>query len=487
MRSIMFVGTGSDVGKSILNAAFCRIFLQDGYTPAPFKAQNLSLNSYATPQGLEIGRAQAMQAEACNIECTVEMNPLLLKPTSTQKSHVILNGKPMGDQTAQEFFKAGDRQELFDEVMRSYTLLAQQYTPIVIEGAGSISEMNLWKHDIVNMRVAVAAHAATYLVADIDRGGAFASVYGSLELLPPAERKRIKGIILNKFRGDISLFDEGRDILQNITGIPVVGIIPFYHDIYIDDEDSVSLDKKRGFPMANTLNVVVIRLKHLSNFTDFNLLERIPEINIYYSDNARDIAQADIIIIPGSKNTISDLTYLKDKELDTVILHAQEKGASIYGICGGYQIMGETISDPLGIEGDMKHIEGLGILPIHTTLTAEKTTEQCTFTFLGSSNTCIGYEIHMGETTTATPAPFCTIAGKKDDGYFLSPKIWGTYIHGIFDNFSLLNTLVQARGKEALQPFDVASFKNEQYDKLAQWVRTHTDMDAVYAELTPNT
>ncbi len=274
LRPVMFVGTGSDVGKSVINAAFCRIFKQDGYQPAPFKAQNMSLNSYATPNGLEIGRAQAVQAEACGIDCSVEMNPVLLKPTSNQSSQIVLNGKPIGNQTALEYFMQTDRDMLFAEAMKSWYKLAEKYNPIVIEGAGSISEINLWEKDITNMRVALETNAATYLIADIDKGGIFGSIYGTMQLLPQNERELIKGFIINKFRGDISLFTEGKKMLEELTGIPIVGIIPYYRDIFIDDEDSVVLDKKQAISSDNKINIVVVLLKHMSNFTDFNVLER---------------------------------------------------------------------------------------------------------------------------------------------------------------------------------------------------------------------
>ncbi len=480
----MFVGTGSDVGKSIINAAFCRIFLQDGYHPAPFKAQNMSLNSFATPDGKEIGRAQAMQAEACAIPCSTEMNPVLLKPNSDQSSQVVLHGKPIGNLTAREFFMQGDRAELFTEAVNAYQKLAKKSNPIVIEGAGSISELNLRERDIVNMRVAVATDADTYLIADIDKGGIFASVFGSIELLPEDERQQIKGIIINKFRGDISLFEEGRTILKKLTGVPVVGIIPYFRNIYIDDEDSVVLDKKIGGKIKGKTNIAVVRLNHLANFTDFNLLELIPEINLYYSDNYNDILHADIIIIPGSKNTISDLLILKEKGLDKAIKLAHENGTSVLGICGGFQMMGREINDPFGVESKVAEISGLDILPVSTTLTREKTTRQCDFTFLDNNEICTGYEIHMGETHCRTKSPVCHISSGKDDGYYLNNKTWGTYVHGIFDNFSIVNNIVKNAGGDKLSHFDLKAFKEEQYDKLADLIRQHIDIKYIYENLS---
>lgn len=479
----MFVGTGSDVGKSVINAGFCRLFLQDGYCPAPFKAQNMSLNSYATPEGLEIGRAQAMQAEACGIACSTAMNPVLLKPNCDQSSQVVLNGKPIGNLTAREFFMEGDRAMLFSEALKSYQKLSEKFNPIIIEGAGSISELNLRQKDIVNMRIAVATDADTYLIADIDKGGVFASVYGSIELLPENERKQIKGIIINKFRGDISLFAEGRTILKKLTKVPVVGIIPYFRDIYIDDEDSVVLDKKTGGNVHDKINIVVVHLNHMSNFTDFNLLEQIPEINLFYSDKSSDILNADIVIIPGSKNTIADLQILKEKGLDLAIKQAHKNNKSVLGVCGGFQMMGREITDPFGVESKVVKISGLNILPVSTALTREKTTEQCNFTFLENSEICQGYEIHMGETHGKIKSPLCHISAQKDDGYFLNNKTWGTYLHGIFDNFSIINDIIKNAGGKELNPFDLKDFKEKQYDKLADLIRKHVDMNYIYRNL----
>ena len=486
LHSIMFVGTGSDVGKSVINAAFCRIFLQDGYSPAPFKAQNMSLNSYATPDGFEIGRAQAVQAEACGIACSVEMNPVLLKPTSDQSAQVILNGKPIGNQSASEYFLDSDRNVLFQEVMKSFNILKEKYNPIVIEGAGSISEVNLWKKDIVNMRIAVATNASTFLIADIDKGGVFGSIYGTLELLPPEERELIKGIIINKFRGDLNLFDEGKRILEELTGIPVVAVIPYYRDIFIEDEDSVVLDKKHSNSLTEKINIVVVLLKHMSNFTDFNVLERIPEVHLFYSHKAEDILNADIIIIPGSKNTIHDLLYLRKTGLAKAILKAHKNGKSVYGICGGFQMMGKEIKDPYHVEGDIESIPGLGILPVTTTLTKEKITEQCSFTFQNIKESGKGYEIHMGETVfnkNSAITSLCKTSKSVNDGCFLNGKTWGTYIHGIFDNVFVIQEIVKNTGAKIDIDFDVDQFKEKQYNKLADLVRKSTDMDYIYKSL----
>ena len=483
LRPIMFVGTGSDVGKSIINAAFCRIFFQDNYKPAPFKAQNMSLNSFATPDGFEIGRAQAVQAEACGIDCQVEMNPVLLKPTSDLTSQVILNGKPIGNQSASEYFLQTDHEMLFGEAMKAYNKLTAVFNPMVIEGAGSISEINLWQKDITNMRIALETNAATYLIADIDRGGVFGSIYGTIQLLPPEERKLIKGIIINKFRGDIALFEKGKTLIEELTGIKVAGIIPYYHDIYIDDEDSVVLDKKHSALSESKINIVVVLLKHMSNFTDFNVLERIPEVHLFYTTSSDDVLHADIIILPGSKNTISDLLHLRKTGLAKAIITAHDQGKSVYGICGGFQMMGIEINDPHHVEGDIEIISGLGILPVTTVLTKDKVTEQCNFTFLNYKSSCKGYEIHMGKTISDKPSPLCKITNGPEDGYFLNQKIWGTYIHGIFDNMSVIKNIIKNTGGKKPINFNIDEYKETQYSKLAELVRNNSDMQYIYKTL----
>ena len=312
----MFVGTGSDVGKSIIATGFCRIFLQDGYHPAPFKAQNMSLNSYATPDGLEIGRAQAVQAEAAGIPCHTDMNPILLKPQSDHTSQVVLNGKPVGNQSAGSYFRQEGREELRREVHAAFDRLAAKYSPIVMEGAGSVSEMNLRKIDLVNMPMAMYAKADVILVADIDRGGVFASVYGSIMLMTEEERKHVKGIIINKFRGDIELFKEGVKIIEDLCHVPVLGVVPYFTDIHIEEEDSVALSQRTKVKgqrskvkgQRTKVNIAVVLLRHMSNFTDFDVLEQDERVHLYYTNNPADIEEADIIILPGSKSTIQLLT-----------------------------------------------------------------------------------------------------------------------------------------------------------------------------------
>lgn len=480
----MFVGTASDVGKSVITAGFCRIFKQDGYTPAPFKAQNMSLNSYATPDGLEIGRAQAVQAAAAGVPCHTDMNPVLLKPVSDRNAQLVLHGKPAGNQSAWEYFMEDDKRALFEEVKGAFDRLSQRYNPIVMEGAGSISELNLRAKDITNMRIALHAGAAVYLIADIDRGGIFGSVYGTIALLPPEEKALIKGVIINKFRGDIRLFEDGKAMLEKITGIPVTGVLPYYHDIYIEEEDAVSLPLKQKRYVTGEINIAIVLLRHMSNFTDFNALEKDERVNIFYTDNPAELAAADIIILPGSKNTIADLVAIRNNGTAAAITEAHKRNKAVIGICGGYQMMGQQVADPHGVEGAAGSIPGLGILPVSTVLTKEKVTRQRTFYYRGQQKICEGYEIHMGDTTAAVPSPLNTFTGGGTDGYFLRDNCWGTYLHGILDNDAVINDLLAHCGKPAVaKEFDYRRFKEEQYNKLATHIREHLDIPAVYKAL----
>ncbi|WP_408039309.1 cobyric acid synthase [Tenacibaculum amylolyticum] len=482
LRPIMLVGTGSDVGKSILVTGICRILKQKGYTPAPFKAQNMSLNSFVTKDGLEIGRAQAVQAEAAGISCTTEMNPVLLKPSGANKSQVILHGKPIGDQTARSYFLGNNKQELFKEVKKAFTKLQAQYSPIVLEGAGSISELNLKHRDIVNMRMAQYANAAVYLVADIDRGGVFASVYGSIALLDEDERKLIKGIIINKFRGDISLFEEGKKMIEDLTNVPVLGVIPFAKDIYIEEEDSLALDTKNKAITTGKINIAVVLLPFISNFTDFNRLEKDERVHLFYTRSKEDLKKADIIIIPGSKNTIADMQFLRNAELAQEILNAYEQKKKVIGICGGFQMLGQSISDPHHVENDIHTIPGLGIIPAHTTMAAEKTTSQCNFTFKAYEETCTGYEIHMGITSFEHQQKLNTI-NNTPEGY-MDEHCWGTYIHGIFDNSIVIDDLLKNFSIEnTSETFDYKKYKEENYDKLAAHLVSNLDMDYIIAQM----
>ena len=483
----MFVGTASDVGKSVITAGFCRLFLQDGYRPAPFKAQNMSLNSYATPEGLEIGRAQAVQAEAAGIPCHVDMNPVLLKPTSDQASQVVVNGRSMGTQTAHEYFQDSDRHELFVAATQAYDRLAARYSPVVLEGAGSISELNLKRRDIVNLRMARHAGAAAYLVADIDKGGVFGSVYGTLALLEPAEKACIKGVIINKFRGDARLFEDGRRQLAELTGVPVVGVLPYFRDIFVEEEDSVALaGKQHAAGPAGRVRVAVVLLERLSNFTDFDVLARDFRVDLYYTRDAEQLAAADIVILPGSKNTIADLRTLSHNGLAAAIVRAHRAGKTVVGICGGYQMLGHSVEDPNGVESSVHAAAGLGLLPVRTVLQEEKTTRQRRFTFLDNAATsCQGYEIHLGQTSTeGPPRPVATLDDGTPDGYYAGPRCWGTYLHGILDNPEVIDFLLTPyTSQPAAAPLDVAAFKNTQYDRLAALIRENVDMAHIYATL----
>ena len=468
LHPLMFVGTGSDVGKSILAAAFCRIFRQDGYAPAPFKAQNMALNSYATPDGLEIGRAQAVQAEAAGIPCETDMNPLLLKPSSDHTSQVVLHGKPVGNQHAFDYWRRGVSDiDYRKEVCQAFDRLASRFNPIVMEGAGSISELNLRDTDLVNLPMARHAHADVLLVGDIDRGGVFASVYGSIALQKPEDRKLIKGIIINKFRGDMRLFDEGRQMLENLCGVPVLGVVPYYKDIYIDEEDSVALEQKRRQLIAGKLNVAVVLLRHISNYTDFGTLERHPRVNLFYTNNISDLEQADIIIVPGTKSTLDDLMELRRNGCAQAIVRAHRDGKMVIGICGGYQMLGISVDDPDGVEGSIASLPGLGLLPIHTTMSAEKTTRQVSFQFNGQP--CQGYEIHQGVSDT-------------EEAIMQTDHCIGTYIHGFLDNQSVIDYLLGT--KQSTMAMDADTFKDEQYNKLAAHVRQYVDISRIYEILS---
>lgn len=481
LRSVFFAGTGSDVGKSVLATAFCRIFRQDGYTPAPFKAQNMALNSFATPEGLEIGRAQAVQAEAAGIPCHTDMNPVLLKPSSDQTSQVVVNGRPIGDRTAWEYFRNEGKAELRETAHAAYDRLAAHHNPIVMEGAGSISELNLRDTDFVNLPMAAYADAAVILVADIDRGGVFASVYGSVMLQDEADRKRIKGIIINKFRGDLRLFDEGRKLLEKLCGIPVLGVVPCFRDIHIEEEDSVSLAAKRMEAEAGKVNIAVVLLRHLSNFTDFDVLEHDPRVHLYYTNNVEELRKADIIVVPGTKSTLDDLAELRRNGAAQAIVRAHREGATIVGICGGYQILGREVCDPEGVEGDIRRLPGLGLLPVRTVMTDEKVTCQTAFRLIGDETPCHGYEIHMGRTERLDGAqPLARTADGTEEGC-VAERAMGTYLHGILDNCAFIERLLAPFAEKLdAQPFDYKAFKEEQYDRLADHVRRYVDMPAVY-------
>ena len=495
----MLAGTGSDVGKSVLAAALCRIFLQDGYHPAPFKAQNMALNSYATPDGLEIGRAQAVQAEAAGIACHTDMNPLLLKPQSDHTSQVVLHGRPIGNRDAFDFWnprRSADGQPDFRrEVCQAFDRLAARFNPVVMEGAGSVAEINLRDHDLVNLPMARHAKADVILVGDIDRGGVFASVYGSIALQTEEDRRLIKGIIINKFRGDLRLFDQGRRMLEDICGVPVLGVVPFFNDIHIEEEDSVSLARKShslADAGSGAVSVAVVMLRHLSNFTDFDALEHDARVHLYYTNNVEELRKADIILLPGSKSTLDDLRELRRNGCAQAIVEAHRRGATVMGICGGYQMMGVEVCDPDHVEGDIERLPGLGLLPVTTTMSGQKRTQQVEFQL--ERRVCTrpltGYEIHMGQTCpfgNAPAQPFARLSDGRTDGYVVSERLMGTYIHGVLDNADMVDLLLTPhadRLNSTTRPFDYHAFKEEQYDLLADHVRRYVDIDRLYQILT---
>ena len=488
LHPVMFAGTGSDVGKSVLATAFCRILLQDGYHPAPFKAQNMALNSFATPEGLEIGRAQAVQAQAAGLEPHTDMNPLLLKPQSDHTSQVVLGGKPVGNRDAYDYFRKEGREQLRSAVCAAYDRLSARYNPIVLEGAGSLAEINLRDSDLVNLPMARYAGADVILVGDIDRGGVFASVYGSVMLLPPEDRALIKGIIINKFRGDLRLFDNGRRMLEDLCGIPVLGVVPCYSGIHIEEEDSVALAAKASAAERGKINIAVVLLRHISNFTDFDALERDARVHLFYSGDPDEIAKADIIILPGSKSTIDDLYHLRKNGLAQAVLRAHRSGATILGICGGYQMLGRTIRDPHHSEGEIEAMPGLGLLPVETELLPEKVTRQVSFRMAGDASGALlkGYEIHMGKTTAAQGESSSALNILQDgtpDGCIAGRTCMGTYIHGILDNEAFVARLLAPHAdkiKDEAPAEDYNAFRERQFDLLADHFRKYVDVELLY-------
>lgn len=499
-QSIMLQGTSSHVGKSILTTALCRIFLQDGYKVVPFKAQNMALNSYVTKTGGEMGRAQVAQAEAAGLEPMVEMNPVLLKPTGNSCSQVIVMGKPVGNMSASEYH-AGYSLKALGVVQGCLEKLADEFEVLVIEGAGSPAEVNLKANDIVNMRVARLINAPVLLIADIDRGGALASVVGTLELLEPEERELVKGIIINKFRGDITLLQPALEFLEKKTGKPVVGVVPHLGDLGIDDEDSVSLDDKQRCGRKSDLDIAVLRTPKISNFTDFASLNREPDAVVRYVRQGEAVGRPDLIILPGSKNTTEDLLYLRSQGYEEEILRLVREGTPVVGICGGYQMLGRQIHDPQCTESGHGSVDGFGLLDIETTFATDKITHQVTGcsseqSFLGmnySGSGLTGYEIHMGQTEFLSPVEHAfTITARSGQSVAASDGViradglvMGTYIHGIFDNDryrrSLLNALRIRKGMEPLTGTeDSQARKENSYNRLAAVVRDSLNMELIY-------
>ncbi|MDE6299965.1 MAG: cobyric acid synthase, partial [Muribaculaceae bacterium] len=398
-------------------------------------------------------------------------------------SQVVLNGKPSGNRDAYSYFRKEGKDELRRLAHEAFDRLSSRYNPIVLEGAGSISELNLRDGDIVNMSMARYAGADVILVADIDRGGVFASVYGSVMLQTPKDRNRIKGIIINKFRGDLRLFESGRQLLAELCGIPVLGVVPMANHIKIEEEDSVALANKNKSAVGDWVKVGVVTLPHISNFTDFNVLERHPEVSLFYITSPEEIDEADIVIIPGSKNTLADLNHLRKRGFAGRIIRAREAGKCVIGICGGYQMMGSMISDPDGVEGEIRQLPGLGLLPVTTVLTGNKTTRQVKFRFLYSEEICDGYEIHMGHTESNSPLTH-DVEGAQD-GCFVDERCFGSYIHGILDNPVVLDYILDPyRSLNSMSDFDYHAFKESQYDALAAWLRKYVDIEGLYKIMT---
>ncbi|WP_303210583.1 cobyric acid synthase [uncultured Clostridium sp.] len=494
-KVIMIQGTMSNAGKSLVTAGLCRVFKQDGYKVAPFKSQNMALNSFITKEGLEMGRAQVMQAEACGIEPSVNMNPILLKPTNDVGSQVIVNGEVLGNMSARDYYKK--KTELIPHIMEAYNNLAKEYDIIVMEGAGSPAEINLKENDIVNMAMAKLVNSPVLLVGDIDRGGVFASIAGTLMLLEEDERKMIKGTIINKFRGDVNILKPGLDMIEEITKTPVVGVVP-YMELDIDDEDSLS-ERFNNKGTVDLIDIAVIRLPRISNFTDFNTFEYIPGVSLRYVKSVRELKDPDMIILPGTKNTMEDLKWLRESGLETQILKQAAKGKVIFGICGGYQMLGMELSDPFNVESGGT-MAGMGLLPTKTVFEKEKVRTRVSGNFNEVSGILAelsyvefeGYEIHMGQTTYDFNEEELTtidnVNGEdiiKNDGLY-KDNVYGSYIHGIFDKEEVSKAIVESlcihKGIDysSISTVDIEKYKEEQYDKLAEGIRNSLDMKAIY-------
>ncbi len=509
-KAIMVQGTGSDVGKSILVCALCRIFQQEGLKVAPFKAQNMSNNSYVTVQGREMGRAQVAQAEAAGILPTAEMNPILLKPTGNNGSQIITMGRPLRHMTAHEYYENKD--SMLEIVKSAYEALSNEYDVIVIEGAGSPAEINIKDSDIVNMKIAEIADAPVILVTDIEKGGSFAWIVGTLELLNSDEQDRVIGVIINKFRGDLSILESGIDMLEERIKKPVLGVLPYFTNIDVDDEDSMSLDKRGkrqeagGERQEDQIDVVIVRLPRISNFTDFDILRKEKNISVRFVEDARSIGNPDLIILPGTKNTIGDLESIKENGIADVVINHAKTGAMVIGICGGYQMLGKVILDPENAESKTLETGGLGLIDVSTLFKMQKSTHQVKarlhdrgsdiFKGLNTNSEINGYEIHMGETVLLNgAAPFLKIIERSDkevsmdDGAVSSDgNVIGSYLHGIFDNdefrLGLINRLRKNRGLSPMLAEELNSVdKERQYDKLADLFREHIDMDLIYNKI----
>ena len=497
-KCIMIQGTASSVGKSLITAGLCRIFSNDGYKAAPFKSQNMALNSFITKDGKEMGRAQVVQAEAAGIEPSVEMNPILLKPTTDRKAQVILNGEVYRNMSAAEYHEF--KPELKELVSEIYEKLAAKNDIIVLEGAGSPAEINLRENDLVNMGRAEIADSPVILVGDIDRGGVFASLAGTMLLLTEEEKARVKGVIINKFRGDVEILKPGIKMIEEIIKVPVLGILP-YMRINIEDEDSLA-ERFNEKGKAGDIDVAVVKLPHISNFTDFNALENIDGVCVRYIEDVKELKSPDLIILPGSKNTIEDMQHIRKAGFEREIIKKSKGGTTVFGICGGYQMLGLEISDPQHTESNLKSMQGMGLLNIKTTFLNEKVTTQVKASVVSQNgmmsgligDTVEGYEIHMGVSEyldgcvpylniTLTNGTECsdTDGVTNNDG-----TVFGTYIHGIFDNAGFtagfINNLKRKKGIEVTGDSytDFKEYKQSQYDLLADSLRKNLDMDKIY-------
>jgi len=494
-KALMIQGTASHVGKSVLVAALCRILAQDGIRVAPFKAQNMALNSFITRDGGEMGMAQVMQARAARTEPRVEMNPILLKPNSDVGSQVIVMGKVVGNMTVQEYHRF---QPQAKEVVReAFARLSQQYEVILLEGAGSPAEVNLRGRDLVNMWAALMAEAPVILVADIERGGVFASLVGTLALLPRRERCLVHGFIINKFRGDVSLLEPGLQFLERRLKARALGVLPYLKGIRLPEEDSVALSEVKRSNPGGPLRMVVLRLPHISNYTDFDPLRREPSVSLWYANMGERVPEADLIILPGTKNTLEDLHELWQSGRAEEIIAHYLRGRSVLGICGGFQMLGEWIRDPHGVESRRGEMRGLGLLPLETTLMREKeTTRARGYAPDFSSQEVKGYEIHMGKSRLGDGArPLFRLRerggirvdleeGAKD----ASGQVFGTYLHGMFDRdgfrgafLAHLQAKKDQRASVRGSPVSFAESQEADYDLLAEAVRRHIDVEAVYS------
>jgi adenosylcobyric acid synthase len=494
-RALMFCGTGSDVGKSVLAAGFCRILANHGIKVAPFKSQNMALNSAVTPEGGEIGRAQAVQAEACRIPPHTDMNPVLLKPSSDTGSQVIIQGQAVGHMRVHEY--TAFKPTAFARIRQSFARLRSAYDCIVIEGAGSIAEINLRAHDIANLKVAAMADAPVILVADIDRGGVFAQIVGTMELLEPGERQQIAGVLINKFRGDPSLLGPGIEEVERRTGVPVLGVVPWFSGFRLPEEDSVALQRRakvlRIRPRKEKLSIGVIKLPRISNYTDFDPLENEPDVVLHYVEQAEHLENLDLLIIPGSKATIADLNHLADTGLKEAI---RSFNGEIVGICGGYQMLGKLVLDPDSVESEIRHAEGLGLIDAATVMHAEKRTHQTVASLLEAgrefapcrSGVIRGYEIHMGETVLGEDLrPFARLTSRSGEKVDLldgavSPdgRVMGTYIHGIFDNAGFRSAMLnRLRRKKGLSTVTPVSADNDPLEQLAAHLEKHLEISKI--------